>query len=63
MLHRVILPFPQMILLIGYSFAWVGHFVYEGNKPATFIYPSYSLIGDFRMWYDAVMGNIPGIWK
>jgi len=32
--------------VIGYAFAWVGHFVYEGNRPATFIYPTYSLMGD-----------------
>lgn len=39
------------ILLIGYGFAWVGHFFYEKNRPATFTYPVFSLIGDFRMWY------------
>jgi hypothetical protein len=44
------LPVP----IIGYSFAWVGHFVYEKNRPATFIYPAYSLMGDLRLWYDAV---------
>jgi len=41
-------------LLLGYSFAWVGHFVFENNKPATFIYPVFSLMGDFRMVYDAI---------
>ena len=39
-------------MLIGYGFAWMGHFFVEHNKPATFIYPLYSLIGDFRMYYD-----------
>ena len=43
-------------LLLGYSFAWIGHFFFEHNKPATFIYPSYSLLGDFRMMYDAIRG-------
>lgn len=52
-----------MVMLIGYFFAWVGHFFFEKNKPATFIYPSYSLVGDFRMWFDAVTGRIPGIWS
>jgi len=34
-------------LIIGYGFAWVGHFGFEGNKPATFIYPTYSLMGAY----------------
>ena len=41
-------------LLLGYTFAWIGHFAYEHNKPATFIYPTFSLMGDFRMIYDAI---------
>eukprot|EP01116_Phalansterium_solitarium_P006907 TRINITY_DN19334_c0_g1_i1.p1 TRINITY_DN19334_c0_g1~~TRINITY_DN19334_c0_g1_i1.p1 ORF type:complete len:115 (-),score=40.07 TRINITY_DN19334_c0_g1_i1:176-520(-) len=47
------------IPLIGYGFAWVGHFFFEKNKPATFKYPRYSLMGDFRMWYDIIVGNQP----
>ena len=45
--------------LIGYSFAWVGHFFYEGNKPATFIYPVFSLAGDFTMWFRVITGAEP----
>jgi hypothetical protein len=41
-------------LFLGYTFAWIGHFVYEHNKPATFIYPTFSLMGDFHMMYDAI---------
>lgn len=41
-------------LLQGYAFAWVGHFFFEHNKPATFRYPLYSLAGDWRMWWEVV---------
>jgi len=43
--------------LCGYSFAWVGHFVFEKNKPATFKYPLYSLIGDFLMFFHLLIGK------
>ena len=36
----------------GYSFAWIGHFRFEHNKPATFRVPFYSLASDFRMWWE-----------
>jgi hypothetical protein len=36
--------------LFGYGFAWVGHFFFEKNRPATFKQPIYSLMGDFMMW-------------
>eukprot|EP00455_Lapot_gusevi_P037177 TRINITY_DN4148_c0_g1_i1.p1 TRINITY_DN4148_c0_g1~~TRINITY_DN4148_c0_g1_i1.p1 ORF type:complete len:119 (-),score=7.28 TRINITY_DN4148_c0_g1_i1:40-396(-) len=45
--------------LIGYSFAWVGHFIFERNKPATFKHPIYSLMGDYVMFYDLCVGNRP----
>eukprot|EP00761_Pharyngomonas_kirbyi_P010502 gb/GECH01010522.1/.p1 GENE.gb/GECH01010522.1/~~gb/GECH01010522.1/.p1 ORF type:complete len:116 (+),score=8.50 gb/GECH01010522.1/:1-348(+) len=41
----------------GYSFAWVGHFFFEQNKPATFKHPIYSLIGDFKLWYETITGK------
>lgn len=46
--------FAIVLILIGYAFAWVGHFYFEMNKPATFIYPTYSLMGDFRLWFEVV---------
>lgn len=48
-----------LMLVLPYAFAWVGHFMFEHNKPATFIYPIYSLMGDFRLWYDIVSQKIP----
>lgn len=44
--------------LIGYGFAWVGHFFFEHNRPATFTYPLYSLIGDWVMFRDMLVGKI-----
>ncbi len=46
-------------LAIGYGFAWVGHFFFEKNRPATFKYPRYSFIGDWAMWRDVVTGKLP----
>lgn len=45
-------------LLVGYAFAWVGHFFFEKNRPATFKYPFYSFIGDWVMWKDMLIGRI-----
>lgn len=44
--------------VVGYSFAWVGHFVFEKNKPATFQYPFYSLASDFIMYYHFLTGQL-----
>jgi hypothetical protein len=42
----------------GYAFAWVGHFFFEHNKPATFKYPWFSLMGDWRLWWDILRGRV-----
>lgn len=44
--------------VIGYGFAWVGHFAFEKNRPATFRHPLYSLIGDWVMFKDMLTGRI-----
>ena len=45
--------------LVGYGFAWVGHFFFEKNRPATFKYPLWSLMGDWRMWFETLVGRRP----
>ncbi|MFC0262030.1 Mpo1-like protein [Fontibacter flavus] len=45
-----------LIPLVGYGFAWVGHFFFEKNKPATFKYPFYSLASDFVLFYHLMIG-------
>ncbi|WP_415236512.1 Mpo1-like protein [Sneathiella sp.] len=44
--------------VIGYGFAWVGHFFFEKNRPATFKYPFYSLFGDWVMFKDILIGRV-----
>jgi hypothetical protein len=39
-------------LFQGYAFAWMGHFFFEHNKPATFKYPVFSLMGDWYLWWE-----------
>ncbi len=45
--------------VLGYGFAWVGHFVFERNKPATFEYPLYSFMGDWVMYWQWLTGRLP----
>lgn len=45
--------------LLGYGFAWVAHFFIEKNRPATFTYPFYSFLGDWVMFKDFLLGNLP----
>jgi hypothetical protein len=44
--------------VVGYGFAWLGHFGFEKNKPATFTYPLYSLQGDWVMFFQMLSGKI-----
>lgn len=45
-------------LLSGYACAWIGHFIFEKNKPASFKQPLYSFISDWRMFADVLRGNL-----
>ncbi|QDE31864.1 MULTISPECIES: DUF962 domain-containing protein [Shewanella] len=41
--------------VVGYGFAWLGHFMFEKNRPATFTYPLYSLWADWVMFGQMLM--------
>ena len=43
----------------GYGFAWVGHYAFEKNRPATFTYPAWSFMGDWVMYWQLLTGKIP----
>jgi len=47
-----------MVLVVGYGPAWIGHFFVEKNRPATFTYPWWSLLGDYKMFYLAIKGEL-----
>ena len=44
--------------VVGYGFAWVGHFFIEHNKPASFKYPLWSFIADWKMWAMILSGRM-----
>jgi hypothetical protein len=46
-------------LFCGYGFAWIGHFFFEKNRPATFRHPFYSFVGDWVMFKDMLTRKIP----
>lgn len=51
--------FP-LSLVVGYAFAWFAHFVVEKNRPATFKYPFWSFISDYKMMWYMITGRMSG---
>jgi len=50
--------FVILAIVAGYGFAWIGHYVFEKNKPATFEHPFYSFMADWVMFKDIFTGDI-----
>ncbi|MEP7340211.1 MAG: DUF962 domain-containing protein [Acidobacteriota bacterium] len=50
--------FIPLGLVIGYGFAWTGHFLIERNRPATFKYPTWSFCADWKMWALMLVGRM-----
>jgi len=48
-----------LLPLLGYGFAWIGHFFFEHNRPATFKHPLYSFAGDWAMYWQVITGRLP----
>ena len=51
--------FVLLGLVLGYACAWIGHFGFEHNRPASFKRPLYSFLGDWRMYADMWRGKVP----
>ncbi len=49
--------FP-LCVVVGYGFAWFSHFYIEKNKPATFQYPLWSFISDYKMIFYMLTGKM-----
>jgi hypothetical protein len=57
LLNRMWLFIP-LCFVVGYAFAWFAHFVVEKNRPATFKYPFWSFISDYKMMWYMITGRM-----
>ena len=48
-----------LLPVLGYGFAWIGHFFFEHNRPATFSHPFYSFAGDWVMYWQILTRRMP----
>ena len=51
-------PWLLLLPVSGYGFGWLGHFLFEKNRPTTLHYPLYSLLSDFAMCRDLLLRRI-----
>ena len=51
-----------LVPFFGYSFAWIGHVLFEKNRPATFKHPIYSFLSDLVMYKDILIGRV-SMWR
>lgn len=59
-ISAVITAYPWYIMygaVLAYGWAWIGHFFIEKNRPATFQYPLWSLISDFKLYFQILSGK------
>ncbi|HXI14020.1 MAG TPA: DUF962 domain-containing protein [Thermoanaerobaculia bacterium] len=54
-IHAAILVLAPVV---AYGFAWYSHFFIEGNRPATFAHPFYSLVADYKMLFLMMAGKM-----
>lgn len=47
-----------LVPVFGYGCAWIGHFAFQKNRPATFTHPLYSLMGDWVMYGQMLRGRV-----
>ena len=45
-------------LVMGYGGAWIGHFVFEKNRPASFAQPLFSFRADWVMYWQMLTGKL-----
>jgi hypothetical protein len=51
-------PLTRLLHFVGYGFSWFSHFFVEKNKPASFQYPLWSFISDYKMMFYMLIGKM-----